>query len=204
MPDSISRRHLDGSDEWSAAGIRSGPTTVEHHVRRAAACADAAGHDYNMFCGRHPGGRGRRYNPGAGNWSQQSDRGCLQLDRRSRTSLSAEKTEAVLFTNRYKYAEPVLTLNVLRKSMKYLGLIIERSMLYKEHIKYAAARARMSESSLGRLMPNLGGPRQARRKLLCSEVHSILLYGAPVWSNTLECVLANMLELQKVQRRELR
>jgi len=49
--------------------------------------------------------------------------------------LSAEKTEAVLFTNRYKYAEPLLTLNgttlTLSKSMKYFGLTTKRSMLYK-------------------------------------------------------------------------
>lgn len=120
-------------------------------------------------------------------------------------SLSAEKTEAVLFTNRYKYTAPVLIMNgttlTLSKSMKYLGLIVESSMLYKEHIKYAATRAQSIMTSLGRLMPNLGGPRQARRKLLCSVVHSVLLYGAPVWRRTLDYVPANVLELQKVQRR---
>lgn len=120
-------------------------------------------------------------------------------------SISAEKTEAVLFTNRYKYREPALTVNgtalTVSKNMKYLGLIIERSMLYKEHMKYAAARAQGIMTSLGRLMPNLGGPRQARRKLLCSVVHSVLLYGAPVWSRTLEYVPANVLVLQRVQRR---
>jgi len=120
-------------------------------------------------------------------------------------SISAEKTEAVLFTNRYKYAEPTLMVNgttlTLSKSMKYLGLIVERSMLYKEHIKYAAARAQGIMTSLGRLMPNLGGPRQARRKLLCSVVHSVLWYGAPVWSRTLKCVPANVRELQRVHRR---
>jgi hypothetical protein len=87
-------------------------------------------------------------------------------------SLSAQKTEAVLFTNGYKFTAPVLTLNsttlTLSKSMKYLDLIVERSMLYKKHIKYAAKRAQGIMTSLGRIMPNLGGPRQARKKLLCS------------------------------------
>jgi len=120
-------------------------------------------------------------------------------------SLSANKTEAVLFTNRFKYAEPVLTLNsttlMLSMSMKYLGLIIERSMLYKEHNKYAAARAQGIMTSLGRLVPNLGGLRLARRKLLCSVVHSVLLHGAPVWSSMLECVPANLLDTKSAEER---
>lgn len=120
-------------------------------------------------------------------------------------NISAEKTKAVLFTNRNKYVEPALTLKgaplVLSKSMKYLGIIVERFFLYKEHIKYAAAKAQNIMTSLGRLMPNIGGPRQARRKLLCSVVHSVLLYGAPVWSGILEYVPSNVLELKKVQRR---
>ncbi|XP_043496449.1 uncharacterized protein LOC122520448 [Polistes fuscatus] len=35
--------------------------------------------------------------------------------------------------------------------------------------------------SIGRILPNLHGPREKKRRLYCSVIHSVLLYGAPVW-----------------------
>ena len=35
--------------------------------------------------------------------------------------------------------------------------------------------------SPGRLLPTLGGPRESKRRVLCSVVHGILLYGAEAW-----------------------
>ena len=34
-------------------------------------------------------------------------------------------------------------------------------------------------------MPNIDGPRGAKRRLVASVVHSKLLYAAPVWANAL-------------------
>ncbi|KAH1006908.1 hypothetical protein HUJ05_007595 [Dendroctonus ponderosae] len=36
-------------------------------------------------------------------------------------------------------------------------------------------------ASLARLLPNIGGPRMAKRALLYGVMQSILLYGAPIW-----------------------
>jgi len=51
-------------------------------------------------------------------------------------------------------------------------------------VSSAAAGAKKDAAVLGRLMPNIGGPMQAKRRLLMSVVHSRLLYGAVVWSES--------------------
>ena len=41
-------------------------------------------------------------------------------------------------------------------------------------------------NGLARLMPNIGGPRQRRRKLLASVVTSIFTYGIAIWGEALK------------------
>jgi len=69
--------------------------------------------------------------------------------------------------------------------MKYLGMIVERGLLFKGHISEAACKAEKIANTTGRLMPNIGGPKESRRKLLLSVTTSILLYGAPSWAETM-------------------
>lgn len=44
----------------------------------------------------------------------------------------------------------------------------------------------MVATTLARLMPNVGGPRQKRRKLLSSVTTSVLTYGIPIWADALK------------------
>ena len=39
----------------------------------------------------------------------------------------------------------------------------------------------MVVGALGRLLPNVGGSTASKRRVLCSVVHGILLYGAQAW-----------------------
>ena len=39
----------------------------------------------------------------------------------------------------------------------------------------------MVVGALGRVLPNVAGPRASKRRVLCSVVHGILLYGAEAW-----------------------
>jgi len=123
----------------------------------------------------------------------------LELD------IAVHKTEAVMFKRKYKDRVPDIEIEGNRigtkKCMKYLGIIVDEDLKFTEHIKTAAAKAQGVIGSLSRLMPNLGGPKELRRKLLVSVVHSILLYGAPVWAETLEYSKTNLEELARVQRR---
>jgi len=52
-------------------------------------------------------------------------------------------------------------------------------------------------------MPYVGGPRESRRKLLCSVIHSVLLYGAFVWGPSLEWSKQRAEKLLMVQRRAI-
>jgi len=56
-------------------------------------------------------------------------------------SLSVKKTEAVMFTNKYKFGTPRLVLDgqaiQVKNDMKYLGMVVERSLLFKSHIAEA-------------------------------------------------------------------
>jgi len=121
--------------------------------------------------------------------------------------IAVEKTEAVLFTCKYKYTQPAIRLCGdevhLSSEMKYLGMAVDRSMLFKGQVKRAAARAAEIGNQLARIMPNMGGPREDRRRLLSSVVHSVLLYGAPTWAHTLELVPGNVRTLNRAQRRVL-
>lgn len=87
--------------------------------------------------------------------------------------------------------------------MLYLGIIVEKSFLFKAHLRKAADKAEKINTQLCRLMPNLGGPCESRRRLFAAVVHSVLLYGAPSWADTLEVVPQNVRQLNKTQRKVL-
>lgn len=107
--------------------------------------------------------------------------------------LAAHKTEAVLITGR-KVRETI-TLTVGRNSItsqpyiRYLGILIDARLTFKDHISFATDKAAAISSALSRLMPNIGGPKQSRRLLLTTVMSSILLYGAPVWTESLDVQL---------------
>ncbi|XP_060871388.1 uncharacterized protein LOC132945631 [Metopolophium dirhodum] len=122
-------------------------------------------------------------------------------------SLAVNKTEAVLFTNKYKYTNPNIILNgqpvEIKQQMKYLGMVIDWRLLFKAHICEASKKAEKIANQLGRLMPNTGGPKQLRRKLYVAVTQSVLLYGAPSWAGTLEYVAGNVEQINRVQRKVL-
>lgn len=79
----------------------------------------------------------------------------------------AEKTDAVLFISRYKYNIPYVivcsTPITPTDHMTYLGIVIDKSCLFKAHIKEVTQKVARIGASLARLMPNVGDPREARR-----------------------------------------
>ena len=64
--------------------------------------------------------------------------------------------------------------------IRYLGVMLDARLNFRPHVEHAAAKAAKVATGLARLMPNIGGPRQPRRKLLASVVTFILTYGIAV------------------------
>lgn len=98
--------------------------------------------------------------------------------------IAPEKTEAILLIGRRRM-DP-LELDVMgarietTSTIKYLGVTLDRGMTFAPHVKEVAARAAKTASALARLMPNKGGPRSSKRRILGSVTHSIMLYASPV------------------------
>lgn len=103
--------------------------------------------------------------------------------------LSVEKTEAIVLTNKRGFVKPNFKMKDFciqpQEQLRYLGVELHRKLGFKRHIETAAAKAQSTALLMSRLMPNIGGPRQLKRKLLSSVVNSQLLYASPVWANSL-------------------
>lgn len=104
-------------------------------------------------------------------------------------TLATHKTEMVLVSSRKKPETAVVPLPnyVLRskRSIKYLGVMIDDKLTFKAHIEYIAEKAAKKISTLSRMLPNIGGPSSSKRQLLASVVVSTILYAAPVWERAL-------------------
>lgn len=104
-------------------------------------------------------------------------------------TLSAGKSEAVVLTSKRGYANPVFSIRGsairVEESIRYLGVRLHRVLGFKAHLQASAARAQSTAVALSRLLPNVGGARQRRRRLLATVVDSQLLYASPIWSGAL-------------------
>ncbi|KAM8719137.1 hypothetical protein ACLKA7_011789 [Drosophila subpalustris] len=99
--------------------------------------------------------------------------------------LATEKTELLLKTRRQIQTEVEMRLNEsfirTQKAIKYLGLRIDSKLTFQAQINHAITKSSPAIRSLSRLMANVGGPVQSRRKLLMEINNAILLYGSSLW-----------------------
>ena len=103
--------------------------------------------------------------------------------------MAPEKTEALLVTDRRSFKYPRIVLGEhgikWKKSIKYLGVQLDRRLSFDDHLQIATAKAIQCGAALTRLMPNINGPREAKRRLVASVVNSKLLYAAPICTSAL-------------------
>ena len=101
--------------------------------------------------------------------------------------MTPEKTETLLVTDRrsFKYPRIVHGEHEIewKKRIKYLGVQLDQRLSFGEHLQIATAKAIQCGVALTRLMPNIGGPRKAKRRLVASVVNSNQLNTAPVWTS---------------------
>lgn len=105
-------------------------------------------------------------------------------------TVAPEKTEAVLFRGKSRPdLNPVIRLRGtyirMPPSMKYLGIMLDSRMNFSAHFKYAQEKMNKVTRALCRLMLNLGGPMEYKRRLYANVLASVALYGAPIWCDAL-------------------
>ncbi|KMQ91607.1 reverse transcriptase [Lasius niger] len=109
--------------------------------------------------------------------------------RRLGLRVSAPKTEMIIFYGRKSEREIVIRVDgepiVARDSLKYFGIMLDSRMTFKTHFKYVEDKTTKIVRALGKLMPNIRGPGEKKRRLFANAVMSVLTYGAPVWYDEL-------------------
>lgn len=121
-------------------------------------------------------------------------------------ALAPDKTEAVILKGPRDRGHLNLKIMDTRiipgKTINYLGVYLDEKLSFGEHIRHTTGKAATKLAALTRILPNVGGPGSTRRMVLCEVVHSIILYGAPVWHEALTRLkYKNM--LSGIQRRAL-
>lgn len=71
------------------------------------------------------------------------------------------------------------------KAMRYLGIVLDPRLTFREHFRRLVPRLMATCGALSRLLPNVGGPNAACRRLYVQVLRSMALYGAPVWEDAL-------------------
>lgn len=117
--------------------------------------------------------------------------------------VASRKTEAVLLSRRRgvrSYPDIRVDRDVIqtKKCMKYLGVIIDEWLNFNEHFVQVAEKASKVIRALCRLMLNLRGPGEARRRLYANVVLSVILYAAPIWCDALKASAKSQRIVNKV------
>ncbi|KMQ88053.1 reverse transcriptase, partial [Lasius niger] len=100
-------------------------------------------------------------------------------------SVAREKTEAILFHGKNSDPENLPRFIMVGDtpinfvpSIKYLGAYIDVSWTFSDHFRYIEDKTNRVIRALNRLMPNLRGPDERRRRLFANVIMSVMLYGA--------------------------
>jgi len=130
----------------------------------------------------------------------------LRSIRRLGLTVAIPKTEAVLF-HRPEQTPAVLPhvwggdrAIQTQASMTYLGIKLDSVWSFLPHFHHVEEKANRVARSLSRLMPNLRGPGESKRRLYAHVLHSVMLYGAPVWGETLMISPRAQMSLRRAQR----
>jgi len=105
--------------------------------------------------------------------------------------VAPEKTGVILFYGRKRVDARNFSVRIgntvvqPRLSMKYLGVILDSKLNFKNHFTYINEKVGKVSRALGRLMPNLRGPMEKKRRLYAGIITSMVLYAAPIWVDSL-------------------
>ncbi|XP_037930910.1 uncharacterized protein LOC119666070 [Teleopsis dalmanni] len=99
--------------------------------------------------------------------------------------LAEHKTEALLISSRKRIEQLSIKVGGVdiqsSPQLTYLGVTLDSRLHFKTHLKQSGDKASRVCSTLARLMPNIGGPKDIARVVLASVSKSVMLYAASVW-----------------------
>ena len=72
------------------------------------------------------------------------------------------------------------------RSVTHLGIQVDSSLRYEDQVDKTVEKTVNTVMALSRLMPNIGGSREMKRRLLNSVIHAKMLYGAPIWAEAMQ------------------
>ena len=117
----------------------------------------------------------------------------------NKLSLNLEKTKFMIFGNREKEHEVILSINgadIERVSeFRFLGVIMDEKLTWKSHIAHVKKKMSKSIFILNKVKHVLDS--EAMRTLYCSLVSPYLSYCAEVWGNTYVTTVNPLYMLQK-------
>ncbi|XP_032689771.1 uncharacterized protein LOC116853028 [Odontomachus brunneus] len=121
--------------------------------------------------------------------------------------VSPPKTEALFFHDASRGRPPRLKLRIggislrVDTKMKYLGLTLDGAWGFEKHFEVLTPKLNRMAGALGALLPNVAkGPKRRARRLFANVVHSVALYGAPIWAGE----MAGSRRIQQMVRRAQR
>ena len=121
-----------------------------------------------------------------------------------RLKLATHKTEAIMIAGKKRIRTPTLKINNERIKMvpqlRYLGVTLDPHLSYGPHVTKIAEKANKLSAALERILPNISGPSQMKRKVYAGVVTSILTYAITVWKGALRIQKYKRM-LERVQRK---
>lgn len=115
--------------------------------------------------------------------------------------LASHKTEYIIVSSHRTALELDININGHqirnKRSLKYLGVVIDDRLAYTSHIEYCVEKSQRLIQHLVRMMPNRCGPASSRRRLIASVVSARIRYGAPIFAHLMD-VEARRQELRRV------
>ncbi|RLU18098.1 hypothetical protein DMN91_010341 [Ooceraea biroi] len=123
--------------------------------------------------------------------------------------ISVHKSEAIVFPpeNRKRWNKKVhieidgARIECSNVGIKYLGVTIDPLWTFNAHFNTVINKANAVAFKLVRIMKNLRGPSDKKRKLYANTIYAILLYGAPIWADELEANKRMKVTMRKLQRK---
>jgi len=115
--------------------------------------------------------------------------------------LAVEKFKAIILTNTRVHNDFIIEIDGIRinstRSIKYLSTHFNSKLSFIEYGNHVAIKAGQVANNLVRKLPNISAAKPKKRRLLANVVHSIILYGAPIWASAMS--QKGKSELAKVQ-----